>query len=109
MSTTLLPRSIQVLLFLILVIASLYYGRPFLVPVAFAGLLSMLFLPISRWLENKGLARGLAALACVLMLVILIGGVISLVVWQVTDLTSDVDNMEQQVKKAIQNFRQFIR
>ena len=108
MSTTLLSRSIQVVLFLFLLIASLYYARPFLIPVAFAGLLSMLFLPLSRWLENKGLARGLATLICVLLLVALIGGVVALVVWQVTDLTSDVSNMEQQVKKGIQGFRQFI-
>jgi predicted PurR-regulated permease PerM len=97
-----------VILLLFLVIASLYYGRPFLVPVAFAGLLSMLFLPLSRWLENKGLARGLATLICVLILIFLIAGVVYLVVWQVTDLTSDVSNMEEQVKRGIQRFRQFI-
>ena len=108
MSTSLLTRAIQVILLLFLVFASLYYGRPFLVPVAFAGLLAMLFLPLSRWLENKGLARGLATLICVLVMVVLIIGVVSLVVWQVTDLTSDVSNMEQQVQRAIQNFRKFI-
>ena len=96
------------ILLLFLVTASLYYGRPFLIPVAFAGLLSMLFLPLSRWLENKGLARGLATLVCVLILISLIDGVIYLVVWQVTDLTSDVSNMEEQVKRGIQSFRQFI-
>lgn len=108
MSTSLLTRAIQVLLFLFLLFAGLYYARAFLVPVAFAGLLAMLFLPLSRWLENKGLARGLAVLLCVLTVVVIVGGVITLIVWQVSDLTQDVGNMEQQVQKAIRSFRQFI-
>ncbi|HYF31820.1 MAG TPA: AI-2E family transporter [Chitinophagaceae bacterium] len=108
MSTSLLTKSIQVVFFLFLVFASLYYARPFLIPVAFAGLLSMLLLPLSRWLESKGLARGLAVLICVLTVAAAIAGMISLVAWQVSDLASDVDNMEQKIKQAVNNLRQYI-
>lgn len=108
MSNSLLTKSIQVILLLFLVFAALYYARPFLVPVAFAGLLSMLFLPLCRWLERKGLPLWLAVLICVLAVVIALGGLIVLVIWQVSDLTADVNNMEQLVKNAINNFRQFL-
>ena len=94
--------------FLFLVFAGLYYARAFLIPVAFAGLLSMLFLPISRKLENRGWSRAMAVLVCVLMLVLVIAGIVGLITWQITDLASDVNNMEQSVQQMINKFRQFI-
>jgi predicted PurR-regulated permease PerM len=108
MSTFPLSKTIQVLFFLFLVFAGLYYAQAFLIPVAFAGLLSMLFLPLSRWLERKGLGRGLAILACILLIVAVIAGVVALVSWQVGDLASDVNNMEQRVQQMITSVRQFI-
>lgn len=108
MSTFPLSKTIQVLFFLFLVFAGLYYAQAFLIPVAFAGLLSMLFLPLSRWLERKGLGRGLAILACILLIVAVIAGVVALVSWQVGDLASDVNNMEQRVQQMVTSVRQFI-
>ena len=49
-----LTRTIQVLLFLFLLFAGLVYARPFLVPLTFAALFAMLFLPLCAWLESKG-------------------------------------------------------
>lgn len=68
----------------------------------------MLFLPASRWLESKGFAKGLAILSCVLLFVLILGGIIWLITWQVTDLTSDMGNIEQKVTKMINDFKQSI-
>lgn len=108
MSTFPLTKAIQVLFFFFLVIAGLYFAKPFLVPVAFAGLLSMLFLPISRKLERRGVNRGLATLICILILVGVIAGIIALLVWQVTDLASDAGNMEQRLTQMVTQFKQQI-
>src|SRR5690606_21559759 len=40
----------------------LVYAKGFLAPIAVAALLTMLVLPISQWLEQKGVKRGWAAL-----------------------------------------------
>lgn len=108
MSTPLLPRSIQVLLFFFLVFAGLYFAKPFLVPIAFAGLLSMLFLPISRRLERKGVGRGIATLLCILLLLTVVGGLITLLAWQVSDITSDAEQMEQRLMQMITQLKQSI-
>jgi predicted PurR-regulated permease PerM len=108
MYRTALTKSIQILILLFLVIAGLYYGQPFFIPLSFGGLLAMLFLPLSRWLEFKGISRGIAALLSVLMLVILIGAIVGLVTWQVTDFANDVTNMEQKVQQLVNKTRQFI-
>ncbi len=108
MSTFPLSKAIQVLFFFFLAFAGLYYARSFLVPVALAGLLSMLFLPLSRWMENKGLNRGLAALICVLLVVSALAGLVWLITWQITDLTNDVNNIEQRVQQTVNSIRNSI-
>ena len=68
----------------------------------------MLFLPVSRWLERKGLVKGLAILICVLAFVSIVVGIVWLITWQVTDLTSDVGNIEKKVNEMIANLRRLI-
>ena len=53
-----LTKSIAVLFLFFLVTAGLYFAKEFLVPVAIAGMLSMLLLPLQRRLQRKGLAKG---------------------------------------------------
>lgn len=108
MSTFPLSKAIQVLFFLFLVFAGLYFAKPFLVPIAFAGLLSMLFLPISRRLERKGVNRGIATLLCILMLLAVVAGIIALLVWQVSDLAGDAGQMEQRLIQMVNELKQSI-
>jgi predicted PurR-regulated permease PerM len=104
-----LTKAIQILALLFLVIAGLYYGQPFFIPIAFGGVLAMLFLPVSRWLESKRFSRGSSALLSVLLLVMIVSGLVALVTWQVTDFADDVNNMEQKVQQLVNNTRNFIR
>ena len=84
-----LTRAIQILFLLFLIITGLYFGQPFFIPLAFGGLLAMLFLPFSRWLEARGLSRGLSAVISVLTLILILGGLVGLVTWQVTDFADE--------------------
>lgn len=108
MSTFPLSKVIQVLLFFFLAIAGLYYARPFLVPVAFAGLLSMLFLPLSRKMEGKGVNRAVATLLCILLLVGALAGIVALLGWQVKDLATDTEQMEQRVTQMLKQLEQSV-
>lgn len=53
MNTSPLSKSVGILLLLFLLIGGLYFTREFTIPVAIAGLLSMLFLPLSRRFEKR--------------------------------------------------------
>lgn len=108
MSTFPLSKAIQVLFFLFLVFAGLYFAKPFLVPVAFAGLLSMLFLPISRKLERRGVSRGIATLLCILMLLAVVAAIIALLAWQVSNLAEDAGQMEQRLTQMVNQLKQAI-
>src|SRR5690349_14664077 len=97
LQTPSLQRPVYVLFFFFLVIAGLYFAKPFLVPLCFGGLLAMLFLPVSHWLERKGFSKALSIVTCVLLFVAILGALVWLITWQVTDLTSDMGDIEQKV------------
>ena len=86
--------------------AGLYFAKPFLVPLAIAGILSLLFLPISTKLESKGFSRGLSVATCLLLFIAFIAGVIALISWQISDLASDFTGMEQKVTKTINKLKE---
>lgn len=103
-----LSRTIQVLFFLFLIFTGLYFAKPFLVPLCFAALLAMLFVPLCQRLERAGLGRPLATLVCVLAFLTVIAGIVTLVTWQVTDLTSDLGNVQQKGKEMLEEVKDFV-
>ena len=106
-ATPLLSKSVRILIVLFGVIAGLYLAKPFLVPIAFAGLLSMLFIPLSERLERK-MNRGFAALISILIFLGVLAGIIALVSWQISDLTTDAGQIEKRIGEILQKLRQTI-
>jgi predicted PurR-regulated permease PerM len=105
MTTAKLTDAIRFLLFMFLFFGGLYYAKGFLVPLAFAGLLSMLLLPVSSRLEKKGLHRGLAIFISILLLIAVLAGLITLLGWQISKLGEDIPKSEQQITQTINKFK----
>jgi predicted PurR-regulated permease PerM len=108
--TTSLQRAVYFLLLAFLIIAALYYAKPFLVPVCFAGLLAMLFLPLSNWFQTKKIPGAFSIILCILIFLAVLAGIIWLITWQITDLSAEAGDIEsklkgmiKQVEKNIQN------
>lgn len=104
-----ISKVIRFLLFFILLLWAMYYGQEVLVPFCFAGLLAMLFLPFSRWMESKGINRGFASVACILTLLLVISLLLYLLAWQLSDLSKEFTGIEQKIKGFIDETRQYIR
>jgi predicted PurR-regulated permease PerM len=109
LQTSSLQRVVLFLLLTFLVIAALYYAKPFLVPLCFGGLLSMLFLPLSLWFESKKIPRVLSILLCIIIFLGVLSGIIWLISWQITDLASESSNIENKVKKMFSQGQDYIR
>jgi predicted PurR-regulated permease PerM len=103
-----LKKVAVILLIIFLVALILFHGQSFLIPLAFAGLLAALLLPIQKWLEGKGLARALSVLLAMLVLVACIAGLFTVLSWQISDLAKDKSRIEQQAKKQYQKLQQFV-
>jgi predicted PurR-regulated permease PerM len=108
MNDQLLNRSVKVLLVVFLTGYILFHARPFLVPLTFAGLLSMLLLPLSLKLEHWGIGRGLSIVLSILVLVLFFAGVISLLAWQVSDISSNSAQIEKSITEKVQQVRQVV-
>jgi len=108
MRKDILGRPTQTLLFFVLLTTSLYFAKSFLIPVFLAWLLALLFVPVSNKLEQKGWKRGLATLACVLAVVVAIGGLVTLLGFQLQGLAKDTTQIETKVKGRIAELQGYI-
>lgn len=95
-------------LFLFLIFAGLYYAKDFLMPLSIGTVLATLFWPLCNWLEIKKAPRLLAAITCLLLLLIVITGIISLVGWQVSELANDFALLKVKVGNAISTLQNYI-
>ena len=108
LQTSALQKVVFFLLLAFLIVAAIYYAKPFLVPICFGGLLAMLFLPLSRWFESKKIPKGFSILFCIIIFLALITGIIGLISWQITDLTTESTDIENKVRKMISKIEEYI-
>jgi predicted PurR-regulated permease PerM len=102
-----LTKLIKIFLLIILVYLFLITAKPFLVPIAFAGIFSMLLLPVSIKLEDKGVNRGIATTLSILVLLLFVALVAGLLAWQVADLSKSAQNIEKNITKKVEELKDF--
>lgn len=103
-----ISKSSKALIFLFLLCGGMYVAKGFLVPITFAALIAMLFVPLCDWLEKRGVGKALSAILCVLLFVGLGSGVVALLSWQVAGIAQDADNIAGQLSKIPASIQEFI-
>lgn len=102
MDTSTKVNWLKLLQYTVLLGIVLYVGRSVFVPLSFALLISFVLYPICSWLEEKKMPRWAAIAVCLLMLLILFGGITWLLVNQLMRLVEEWPNLQQ---KLIDAFR----
>jgi predicted PurR-regulated permease PerM len=82
--------ALTTVLFGVIVVAALYFGREVLVPIALAVLMSFVLAPLVRLLQGLYVPRGLAVIVVVLIAFAAVFGLAALMVSQVNQLASDL-------------------
>ncbi len=67
----------------------LFYLRDFIVPILYGLVLAMLFVPLCRRLEKRGIHRGIAIGLCLLLFIVVVSAVGILLYFQLVDLSKD--------------------
>src|SRR5690606_11546235 len=98
----------QVLLFLALLFAMLYYGRVFLIPIATSALLAMLLVPVCRKLESWRWKRGWAAFGTVVCMLLIVLGVLSVLVNELIGLGQDIHVIADRLRKMVDQAHGFV-
>lgn len=96
-------------LFLIALLAVLYFAHVIIVPVVAAGITAVIFSPVSRWLEHWGLPPGLSSISVLtgLLLLLLAGG--AAIVPTARDLGERVPQMAARIDLKLQDIRSSLR
>lgn len=103
-----LLKGVLILFVLWLLFAGLYFCRPFLLPLAFAGIFAMLLWPICRKLEGWGLNSSLSALISVFVLVGVVVGLFSFLSEQIEGFVTDLPQLQQTFEEKLSQAQEFI-
>jgi predicted PurR-regulated permease PerM len=103
-----LQRFNHTLLALLLFFGMMKLGGTFLIPITIGALFAMLLLPVSRKLEKWGLSRLLAALFCVLGVIIGLNALIYILLNQLASLTSDLPAISVTLTNRLNQLHDFI-
>lgn len=83
-------------------------AKSFLAPLAVAGLLAMIILPVARWFEKKGIKRGWASLFSDLIIMLFFLLISSVIAIQVNSFVQDWPQMQKELEPKINQFQQYI-
>ncbi len=104
-----------ILIYFTLIIVSLYFlflglvqAKSFLSPLAIAALLAMVMLPVCRWLEGKGINRGLAALFSDLIILLFFIALTWVVGTQIKSFSQDWPQIKDRLEPKIEQLQGFI-
>ncbi|MEJ8802057.1 AI-2E family transporter [Pontibacter sp. H249] len=101
-------KFILVLLGAVLLIGLLQSFKSVLVPLAFALLFALLLLPLTKDLERFRIPRPLAILTCIVLVVIILGGVIWFLSIQLVSLTSELDTIGNNIGDLLDKVQLFL-
>src|SRR5580700_6681070 len=104
-STQLPASALTTMLFAVVIVSALYFGREVLVPIALALLLSFALAPLVRMLQGWRLPRMLAVILVVLAAFAGIFSLGALMVSQVNELASELPRYQSTLREKIQSLR----
>jgi predicted PurR-regulated permease PerM len=99
---------IKTVFVLLLVFTCLHFAKDFLIPIVISGVIATIFSPFCQWMEKKGISRGLATLISLLILLLFIAGINSLVGWQISELTKDIELVKQRIIDIFDHIQKYI-
>ena len=98
----------QFLLFWILLVIVLIYGRPILIPITFAALLSMLMAPLIDYLDRKGFKRVFSTIVCLIILLTIIGLTALILIGQIANIREELPRIEERANELVQQFHDYV-
>ena len=90
------------------IVAFMILASSILVPLTVAALLAMVVYPVGRWLEARRVPRGVASVLCLLLVLAVISGLITLLSSQVIAFARDVPTFQTQLNAKLTNIQHMI-
>jgi predicted PurR-regulated permease PerM len=108
MQKPLLVRVVYSLILFVLIISTLYFTKLLFMPLAMAGVLALVFMPLSDLLEKRGIRRVFASIICGLVFILFMSGIIALLMWHVRHIAADLSELGQSISGMMDNLQQYL-
>ena len=103
-----LSRVNQHLLFFVLIVVTLYFGKPVLVPLMLGALLAMLMAPVCQSLDDKGMHRAISTAICILILLVAFAAIFSIIITQINSFMEDLATIKAKTRSLLWELQSFI-
>lgn len=107
-SNNTLFRTTLTVLLLCGLLALLYVGRGFLMPLVMGGLLAMVLDPLSQKLQGRGWPRWLAIAVCMLLIFAILGGLTWLISWQAGEIAKDWPKIQDRLLDQLREVQRWL-
>jgi len=101
-------KSAVYLFLIIMIVFVMLWAKFILIPVSIGILLTFLLMPISRWLENKGIPRILAILMSIILMILVLGGFIYFLSNQIMSFSEDLPILKEKVTARFAELQQYV-
>ncbi|MFV8379252.1 AI-2E family transporter [Flavobacterium sp. LB3R33] len=99
---------LEILQFTVLASLILYFGKTLFIPLSFSLLIGFILYPVCKWMETKGINKGIAIVICILGVTLLVGGIIYLLVAQFSEFLQEWQSLRLKLAETVNQFSIFI-
>ncbi|MGZ9736453.1 AI-2E family transporter [Flavobacterium sp. GNP002] len=99
---------LEILQFTVLASLILYFGKTLFIPLSFSLLIGFILYPVCKWMETKGINKGIAIVICILGVTLLVGGIIYLLVAQFSEFLQEWQSLRLKLAETVNQLSVFI-
>ena len=99
---------LEILQFTVLASLILYFGKTLFIPLSFSLLIGFILYPVCKWMETKGIIKGIAIVICILGVTLLVGGIIYLLVAQFSEFLQEWQSLRLKLAETVNQLSIFI-
>lgn len=99
---------LEILQFIVLASLILYFGKTLFIPLSFSLLIGFILYPICKWMETKGINKGIAIVISILGVTLLMGAVLYLLFAQFSEFLQEWQSLRTKLTETIHQLSLFI-
>ncbi|MFV8343019.1 AI-2E family transporter [Flavobacterium sp. XS2P39] len=99
---------LEILQIVVLASLILYFGRTLFIPLSFALLIGFILYPICKWMEKKGLDKGIAIVISILGVTLLAGAIVYLLFAQLSEFLQEWQSLRAKLTETINQLSLFV-
>jgi predicted PurR-regulated permease PerM len=100
--------AIKILQYVVLISLVLYYGKTLFIPLSFSLLISFILFPICKWMEKKGISKGIAILISLSFVLAIMVSLLYLLLMQINEFSHEWEPFRKKLLETLNEISIYI-